>query len=66
MLHLKEKDFVRTILVPTLGTKTTEFNITDEQREKLYLSGIDSAKRFFSSWNFSQYASTYRTTKKEA
>jgi len=66
MLHLKEKDFVRTILVPTLGTKTTEFNISDEQREKLYLSGIDSAQRFFSSWNFSQYAATYRTTKKEA
>ncbi|TCS84013.1 patatin-like phospholipase family protein [Tepidibacillus fermentans] len=61
MLHLKEKDFVRTIMVNTLGTKTTEFDISDEQREKLYLSGVNSAKKFFNQWNFAQYASTYRS-----
>ncbi|MFV9510813.1 patatin-like phospholipase family protein [Tepidibacillus sp. LV47] len=66
MLHLKEQDFVRTIMVNTLGTKTTEFDISKEQREKLYISGVNSAKKFFNQWNFVKYVSIYRSKKSQA
>jgi len=58
--YIKDKDFVRTIAIPTLGVKTTEFDISHERSEALYQSGRQAAERFFSTWNFQQYVNKYR------
>jgi len=58
--YIKDENFVRTIAIPTLGIKTTEFNITRERSEALYQSGRQAAGKFFESWDFRQYVARYR------
>ncbi|OEF99214.1 hypothetical protein BHF71_09485 [Vulcanibacillus modesticaldus] len=62
---IKEQNFVRTILVPNIGVKATDFDISREQREKLFISGIKAGEKFFKQWNFHQYAIKYRSNKKK-
>lgn len=61
--HIEDQDYVRTILVPTLGIKTTDFNISQEDSIKLFDSGADAARKFFNKWSFHQYVVQYRTQK---
>jgi len=61
--YIEDQDFVRTIAIPTLGIKTTEFNISRERSEALYQSGRQAAEKFFSAWDFQQYVSKYRKGK---
>jgi len=63
MMYIKEQDYVRSILVPTLGINTTDFNISEKDCNKLFEAGVLSAERFFDKWNFSQYVMRYRTDK---
>ncbi|MGQ0645620.1 MAG: patatin-like phospholipase family protein [Elusimicrobiota bacterium] len=60
-MHVENEDFVRTIPIPTMGVRTTEFNLSAEKRDALYRSGVDAAKEFFKTWNFQAYARKYRT-----
>jgi len=60
-LHIKEHDFLRTIAVPSIGINATKFDITMEEREKLFESGVDAGKRFFENWSYSQYVIRYHT-----
>ncbi|WDC83538.1 patatin-like phospholipase family protein [Caloramator sp. mosi_1] len=53
--YIKNKDFVRTILIPTLGVNTTDFSISNSMKQKLYISGYNSAKTFLETWNFDDY-----------
>ncbi len=62
--HIKEQDFVRTMMVPTLGIKATDFHITKKQSEELFEAGVQSGKRFFDSWSFHQYVIKYRVKNK--
>ena len=57
---ITNKDKVRTINIPTMGVKTTEFNISKEKSKELYSSGYNSAENFLSEWNFNQYIRSYR------
>lgn len=59
-MHVANEDFVRTIAVPTLGVRTTEFDISKERSEALYQSGVSGAKEFFKYWDFAEYAKKYR------
>lgn len=52
---IREQDQVRTIMVPTVGVKLTDFSITKKQKEQLYLSGVKAANQFFKTWSFKQY-----------
>lgn len=61
-MYLNDKDSVRTIDIPTLGVKTTQFEISKELSLKLFNSGYEEAKKFTSSWNFEAYISKYRNT----
>jgi len=63
LLHIKEEDYVRSILVPTHGIKSTDFNITEKQSDLLFNSGVESATKFFEQWNFIQYTSKYYVKK---
>jgi NTE family protein len=61
--YIKDADFVRTVPVPTLDVKTTEFDISPEKSEALYQSGKQAAERFFDTWDFAKYVNRYRKGK---
>ena len=58
--HIQDEHFIRTIRIPTLGVKTTEFGITAEKTEALYQSGRKAAEEFLATWNFDEYVKKYR------
>ncbi len=58
--HIREEYFVRTIPIPTLGVRTTEFDISREKSEALYQSGRTAAEKFLDTWNFAEYVNKYR------
>jgi NTE family protein len=64
-MYIREEHFVRTIPIPTLGVKTTEFGITAERTAALYQSGRKAAEDFLATWNFADYIEKYRTNKPE-
>ncbi|MDF2879800.1 MAG: phospholipase [Clostridiaceae bacterium] len=57
---ITNKDKVRTIKIPTLGVKTTEFNINKQKCNELYISGYNAAENFLKEWNFNEYIRTFR------
>jgi NTE family protein len=63
--YIEDKHFVRTIPIPTLGVKTTQFNISRKKSEELYESGRQAAEKFFDKWNFDKYVAKYREGKPE-
>ncbi|WP_392486257.1 patatin-like phospholipase family protein [Haloimpatiens sp. FM7315] len=61
MRYIRDKDMVRTISIPTLGVKTTEFNLSNEKKLKLYNSGYLAAEKFIGKWDFDRYLRLYRS-----
>lgn len=59
-LHLEEADSVRTIRVPTDGVRAIDFDLSREQRRRLFDAGAEAAHRFFAQWNFERYVRLYR------
>ena len=58
--YIKDADFVRTVPIPTLDVKTTEFDLSQEKSEALYQSGRQAAEKFFDTWDFAKYVNKYR------
>lgn len=58
--YIADKDFVRTIPIPTLGVQTTEFDLSAARRDMLYQSGVAAAQDFFNRWDFEKYKKQYR------
>ena len=58
--YVEDEDFARTIPIPTLGVKTTEFDITPQCRDALLDSGRTAATTFLASWDFQEYIAKYR------
>lgn len=46
-IHVKEANWARTIPIPTGNIKTTQFDLTDEEKDWLYKSGYEAATKFF-------------------
>jgi NTE family protein len=59
-MYLENDSYVRTIGVPTLGVRTTEFDLSRERAEELYQSGRDAAVKFLQTWNFEDYKAAFR------
>ena len=59
--YVEQANFARTIPIPTLGVKTTQFDIDHEMTLKLFNSGVQAAEHFLASWNFDDYLRTFRT-----
>ncbi|RJQ25156.1 MAG: hypothetical protein C4589_11570 [Peptococcaceae bacterium] len=55
LYELDPKSRVRTISIPSLGIKTTDFEKINLFKKKLYNSGIEAARQFFDTWNFESY-----------
>jgi NTE family protein len=59
--YIEEHNRFRTIKIPTLGIRTTQFDISKEDSKRLYNSGFEAATKFFYRWSFSQYLEDYKT-----
>ena len=44
--YLEAADAVRTIFIPTMGVRTTDFNLSPEQRHELYQAGVQPPGAF--------------------
>ncbi|NMA52789.1 MAG: patatin-like phospholipase family protein [Peptococcaceae bacterium] len=51
--NLKSK--LRTISIPSLGIKTTDFDHINKQKDALFQSGRQAAVSFFDNWNFESF-----------
>lgn len=58
--YIEDKDFSRTIPIPTLGVRTTDFNLKREKAEELYASGYNAGQQFFVKWDFDNYKRKHR------
>lgn len=52
---IEEKNFDRTVRIPTLGVGTTDFGISDEKKTQLFASGVEAAQKFFEGWDYQRY-----------
>lgn len=59
-MYLQNDSFVRTIPIPTLAVRTTEFDLSKKRAEALYESGHAAAEQFLASWKFDDYKATFR------
>jgi len=57
--ELDPKSRVRTISIPSLGVKTTDFEMRVQLKEKLYQSGVQAAVKFFEGWDFETIKTLY-------
>ena len=62
-IYLERDAFVRTITIPNLGVKATEFNLRKETSDALYNAGQDAANAFLRSWDFDAYKGAFREGK---
>ena len=53
--YIEEKYRFRTIKIATLGIRTTQFNLSDEESERLYESGYAAGRKFFAKWSLTAY-----------
>jgi len=51
-LHVENEDWSRTIDIPTLDVQATDFDLSPEKAEALFLSGRQAAWKFFPNWDF--------------
>ncbi|MEO8092152.1 MAG: patatin-like phospholipase family protein [bacterium] len=49
-IHVDNDTFLRTIMIDTLGVRTTDFELDPDVREALYESGQAAATKFLSGW----------------
>ncbi len=59
-IYLENKDSIRTIDLPTLNIKSTDFNLNNSEILTLYKSGYKTTENFINSWCFEDYISRYR------
>jgi NTE family protein len=57
--ELDPKSKVRTISIPSLGIKTTDFEGVNQQREELFQAGVTAATGFFDGWDFDSFKINY-------
>ncbi|MFC5701075.1 patatin-like phospholipase family protein [Cohnella faecalis] len=49
--YIEDHNRARAIKIPTLGVSTTDFGLSKEKSEQLYLSGLAAGEKFFKQWN---------------
>lgn len=53
--YIEDKNFDRTISIPTLGVRTTDFGITAAKTQELFQSGVNAAELFLKGWDYQRY-----------
>jgi len=59
--YIETHNFVRTIAIDSLGIGATAFDLTGEQKEALFQSGVAAATEFLQQWDFEAYKRLYRS-----
>jgi NTE family protein len=59
--YLTRDKFVRTVAINNLNIGSTDFQLTPQQKEALYQSGIQAATDFLAYWDFEKYKRYYRS-----
>ena len=62
-MHVDEADYARTIGIPTLGVRTTDFDLSRERAQELYRSGYDATQKFLKTFDFEAYKAAFRSDK---
>lgn len=57
--YIADAHFARSILIPTLGVRTTEFHISQEKQRALYKAGFKAAENFFEQWDYQKFVQKY-------
>jgi len=60
-IYIKNKDFVRTISIPSSSTKATQFNISDSKRLELFNDGYEAGEKFINQWDIDEYINQFRS-----
>jgi NTE family protein len=58
--YIEKHNRFRTVKIPTLGVHTTQFDIDRETSMRLYESGLQAGREFFSSWSLKDYEEKYK------
>ena len=58
--YVEQGNYARTIPIPTLGVRTTQFDIDKDLASRLFDSGATAARQFLDSWDFGAYVGRYR------
>jgi len=61
--YIQENESLRTIMVPTLDVKLTDFAIEKDKKEALFQSGVAAAESFFKTFSFEKYVVARKTKK---
>jgi NTE family protein len=59
--YVEQANYARTIPIPTLGVRTTEFDIGKDQAQALFDSGRAAARSFLATWDFEAYIAKFRS-----
>jgi NTE family protein len=58
--YIEEYDKLRSILVPSLDVRTTEFDLPPDQKVKLYNAGVQAATKFLKNWSLDTHTVNYK------
>ncbi len=58
--YVDTHNFVRSMLIPTLGIASVAFDLTAADKDRLYQSGRDTATTFLKTWDLQKYMAIYR------
>jgi NTE family protein len=58
--YIENENRFRTIKIPTLGCRTTQFDLSAEMSEKLFASGVNAAIKYFDKWTYNGYMDQYK------
>ncbi|MFF2874986.1 patatin-like phospholipase family protein [Gottfriedia sp. NPDC057991] len=57
--HLTKEVNERTIKIPTGEISSTDFNLTNKEKELLFTNGYQAAKKFLGTWDFEKFKHNY-------
>ncbi len=58
--YINNANYKRTIGIPTMGIQTTQFDLTQDDKNLLLRSGQEAAIRFFEDWDFDEHNNEFR------
>lgn len=58
--YIDQANYQRTIGIPTMGIQTTQFDLSQADKDLLLRSGQEAAIRFFEQWNFAAHNAEFR------
>ena len=60
-IYIKNKNYVRTISIPSSSTKATQFDISDNKRLELFNDGHEAGENFIKKWDIHKYINQFRS-----